>query len=226
MAGQNEIEEGDALMIREVSQKKLAGFEDDLRYDRIIHFATIAFLNQGYDCTSVDDIAVSARVSKRTIYEHFVSKENIFRAVIRTATDNVVEMLRMEFDVDASVEDTLTEFCAKYIRAMISPIVAGRPFYELNRIIIGASLQFPEIHRVVNDYYIRVSKGLYDYIKEINKIGKLSDLDDRSCATYFYQVAFYNEEAILFADSVPKFEDIENLSRKRVRVFLYGCTRM
>ena len=49
-----------------------------LKRQLILDAATRLFTEQGYEGTSVEDIAVDAGVSKQTVYSHFGSKENLF----------------------------------------------------------------------------------------------------------------------------------------------------
>ena len=51
----------------------------------IMSAAARVFLLRGYPGTSVDDIAVEAGVSKRTVYNVFDDKEQLFRAIIGDA---------------------------------------------------------------------------------------------------------------------------------------------
>jgi AcrR family transcriptional regulator len=44
--------------------------------------AASLFLQQGYDATSVDQIARQAQVSKQTLYNHFGSKEDLFSGLL------------------------------------------------------------------------------------------------------------------------------------------------
>jgi TetR/AcrR family transcriptional repressor of mexJK operon len=48
--------------------------------DRVLRAATSSFLARGY-ASSVDDIARRARVAKQTVYQHFASKDALFKAV-------------------------------------------------------------------------------------------------------------------------------------------------
>jgi len=49
---------------------------------RILEAATRLFTEQGYEGTSVDDIAAAAGVSKQTVYTHYESKENLFGVAV------------------------------------------------------------------------------------------------------------------------------------------------
>jgi AcrR family transcriptional regulator len=48
--------------------------------ERVLRAATSSFLAHGYG-SSVDDIARRARVAKQTVYQHFASKDDLFKAV-------------------------------------------------------------------------------------------------------------------------------------------------
>jgi TetR/AcrR family transcriptional regulator, mexJK operon transcriptional repressor len=45
----------------------------------ILSAATTLFLRDGYVATTMDDIAETAGVSKRTVYNNFVDKDALFR---------------------------------------------------------------------------------------------------------------------------------------------------
>ena len=51
--------------------------------DEIQRAALALFSRDGYERTSVDAIAAEAGVSKRTVYNHFGDKENLFLAVVQ-----------------------------------------------------------------------------------------------------------------------------------------------
>ncbi len=53
----------------------------DAKRQAIIGAATSEFLQNGYEAASMDAIAATAEVSKRTVYNHFPSKRELFRAV-------------------------------------------------------------------------------------------------------------------------------------------------
>lgn len=62
---------------------------------QILDAATDAFQQQGYQACSMDGVAEQAQVSKRTIYNHFDNKDELFVAVI----DRIVESMHPAADV-------------------------------------------------------------------------------------------------------------------------------
>src|SRR5215469_4754060 len=59
----------------------------DRKRAAIVAAAIDEFLAAGFDATSMDRIAASASVSKRTVYNHFPSKEALFAAILRQLWD-------------------------------------------------------------------------------------------------------------------------------------------
>ena len=59
----------------------------DRKRAAVIGAAIEEFLAAGFDATSMDRIAARANVSKRTVYNHFPSKEALFAAILRQLWD-------------------------------------------------------------------------------------------------------------------------------------------
>ncbi|MGH3256757.1 MAG: TetR/AcrR family transcriptional regulator [Streptosporangiaceae bacterium] len=53
--------------------------------DRIVDIAAELFYRQGYDATSMQDIAVAAKINKSSLYHHIRSKEEILEAICSRA---------------------------------------------------------------------------------------------------------------------------------------------
>jgi TetR/AcrR family transcriptional regulator of autoinduction and epiphytic fitness len=54
----------------------------DRKREAIIQAAIAEFRANGFDITSMDKIAATAGVSKRTVYNHFPSKEELFAEIL------------------------------------------------------------------------------------------------------------------------------------------------
>ena len=55
---------------------------DAAKHERIVAAATQAFLELGFNATSMDLVARRAKVSKVTVYTHFKNKKSLFGAII------------------------------------------------------------------------------------------------------------------------------------------------
>ena len=52
------------------------------------------FLSNGYQGTSMDQIAATAAVSKQTVYKHFGEKQELLFAIVTNALDSTVSPIR------------------------------------------------------------------------------------------------------------------------------------
>ena len=77
---------------------------------RVLRAATSSFLARGY-ASSVDDIARRARVAKQTVYQHFASKDELFKEVARDLAKRVIVGLE-----GADVRESLLRFSLEYRR--------------------------------------------------------------------------------------------------------------
>jgi len=68
----------------------------------IYETAVKIFAKNGFDKTSVDDIAESAKIAKGTIYYHFKSKDEIFLGLIENGINDLIDEIRRSV---ASIDD-------------------------------------------------------------------------------------------------------------------------
>ena len=95
--------------------------------DAILEAATTAFRDEGFECTSMDRIAELAGASKRTVYNHFRSKEALFQAVVERLFEDAAALKRVEWDSERPIEHQLADFArAKTLMAEDEAQLAGR----------------------------------------------------------------------------------------------------
>lgn len=119
--------------------------------DAILRAATAAFRDEGYDTTSMDRIAELAGASKRTVYNHFGSKEALFRAVVAGLIDEAKALKRIEWDPGRELEDQLADFVRAKIRVATDPAWVG-----LVRVVLGVYIHNPDL---VGETTLRAADG-------------------------------------------------------------------
>jgi AcrR family transcriptional regulator len=73
----------DGLPVKKVRKKSAAAREGGSAKPNAIVLAGLQlFTRYGYRKTSIDDIALAARVAKRTVYLHFENKAAVFLAIL------------------------------------------------------------------------------------------------------------------------------------------------
>lgn len=94
------------------------------RPGEITEAAMEAFAEKGYDATRVDDVARRAGVSKGLLYLYFKTKEDLFKAVVKSfVTPRVAELEELVRTTDLSAEEFLRgPFLAFIQRIPKSPV--------------------------------------------------------------------------------------------------------
>lgn len=115
---------------------------------QIVAAARELFLAQGYGATSMDAVARAAPVSKRTLYNHFESKQALFLAVLRSSWETLAEGPSVGAGDD--VRETLRRYVARLEAHWRHPDVL--PFL---RLLIAEGMRFSEL----SDIYYRAGKA-------------------------------------------------------------------
>ena len=105
------------------------------------------FLRDGYERTSVDAIAAEAGVSKRTIYNRYGDKENLFLSVLRDTYTAMMTTFRAIADKHlgevTDVEQDLTAFA----RETAHTVTTAPDRIALVRLILAEAPYFPALIR-------------------------------------------------------------------------------
>lgn len=76
----------------------------------ILEGAIDVFISTGYELASMDKIAETAGVSKRTVYNHFGSKENLFQAIVNDFLSQRQNLKAITYNPKVSLEEQLLAF--------------------------------------------------------------------------------------------------------------------
>jgi len=115
--------------------------------EAIAQAALRLFLRDGYERTSVDAIAAEAGVSKRTIYNRYGDKENLFLSVLRDTYNSMMVTFRGIADKYlgdvTDVQQDLTAFALEVARTMTT----APDRIALVRLIMSEAPFFPALIR-------------------------------------------------------------------------------
>ena len=76
----------------------------------LVETARVLFTRNGYDRTTMIDIAREAKKGRRTLYMHFPSKEELLRKVIEMELNKILDVLRAIVDKDIPADRKIMEF--------------------------------------------------------------------------------------------------------------------
>lgn len=108
----------------------------------ILDAAAEVFVRSGYDATTVDDVAASAGVVKRTVYNIFADKDALFVATVNRSIE-VAERFLQPLTTGLAITDPATELPDLAVRLARSVLVG--PVVPLRRLLVAESVRFPDL---------------------------------------------------------------------------------
>ena len=87
----------------------------------IIEAARKTFLANGYDGASMDEIALTAGVSKRTVYNRFRSKEELFAAAIDEMCRRILPVDLAAIEASRTTEQFVNEMAHVFMHGILQP---------------------------------------------------------------------------------------------------------
>jgi TetR/AcrR family transcriptional regulator of autoinduction and epiphytic fitness len=111
----------------------------DRKRAAILDAAVTEFRQSGYEVTSMDRIAARAGVSKRTVYNHFPSKEALFAQILEQLWERSVDGLDLAYRSDRPLRTQLLELVKQKLR-----LLHDDNFADLARVAIAAAIHSPE----------------------------------------------------------------------------------
>lgn len=94
---------------------------EDAKEAAIISAARKTFLERGFDAASMDAIALAAGVSKRTVYNRFRSKEDLFAAAILHTCQRLLPLDIETIEANLPPEAFLREMAERFLRGILEP---------------------------------------------------------------------------------------------------------
>ena len=185
----------------------------------ILDAATALFLAEGYGAVSIEALAGSLRISKRTFYSRFRNKADLFKAVV----SRLIERWRASFDAHLSAatsfEETLYQAAAQILAVSMTPEALA-----LYRIILAEAKRFPELAQVMNE--VGAESGITrigQLLQREADMGRLRLEDARFAAEQFMVMVVAGPRRRALGLGTPLGPDeLELWARRTVRLFLDG----
>ncbi|MEX2632076.1 MAG: TetR/AcrR family transcriptional regulator [Tistlia sp.] len=151
------------------------------KHDAIRQAGTEIFLRLGYGNATMDLVAAEAGVSKQTVYNHFQSKEGLFKAIIEDQTTRLMAPLVLPDRADAPPERVLSALGRDFLGLMLRP-----GSLALYRLIVAESDRFPELGSATYEFGTgRLLAMLADYLARETRHGRLSVAEPGFAAEQF-----------------------------------------
>lgn len=93
----------------------------DEKTEAIVAAARKMFLTRGFDAASMDQIALTAGVSKRTVYNRFRSKEELFGAAISETCKTLLPVNVNEIELALPPDALVRALSRQFLRGVLDP---------------------------------------------------------------------------------------------------------
>lgn len=147
------------------------------RLNNILAVASDEFMENGFERTTIDAIARKANAAKRTIYQHFGSKENLLIEMFRVFGDEFNLRLKSLIDDGRSLEEVLTDI-GSHISEHFFDIRRQRGL----RLLIAESEKFPALSQIMARSATDLRAPMIEYFKKLIERGEL-EIEDLELAT-------------------------------------------
>ena len=185
--------------------------KSQVKRSAIIVAAADLFMEQGFDSTTMDDIAKSADVSKQTVYSHFQSKEALFGAAIE---DKV-----QEFDLteDFFARDISCQAMMLDLAVHLNDLLTSDGPIKMFRLCAATAPTHPILSKLFFENGPQnINKLVTNYLSSQKKIGTMiiDDVDD-AARQFTFMIKGDAHHMLLFNMPPP--------SKKKTAVYLKSC---
>lgn len=111
----------------------------DRKREAIVRAAVEEFRSAGYEATSMDRIAAVAGVSKRTVYNHFPSKEELFALILEELWQSSVASVELPYRADQPLDVQLLQLLRQKL-----DLLGDANFIDLARVAMAEIIHSPE----------------------------------------------------------------------------------
>ena len=147
----------------------------------IIKGAEDIFISMGYDLASMDKIAEQASVSKRTVYNHFGNKENLFETIVDNLLAERQTLKTIIYNSNKPLKEQLIAFAESEIFLIDSP-----RRLELSRFLTITFLKDLEYQKKTVARYPSMYNMLYEWMVAAKKDSKMNIDEPALAVRIFY----------------------------------------
>jgi len=196
------------------------------KHREIVAAATAAFVDNGYDGTSMDEIAASAGVSKQTVYKHFTDKESLFSEIVLATTGRATGIVQLVTESLADTDDLardLGRLARQFVTVLMDPQVL-----RLRRLVISSAARFPELGRTwYAQGFERALAAMASAFADLDARGVLHADDPELAADHFVGLLLWipiNKAMFTGDDDYGASADLDRYADAAVAAFLraYG----
>jgi len=151
--------------------------------EAIVAAAERLFLERGFGAVSMDELAEAAGVARRTLYNQFAKKEEIFREMLLNVSRQLEHAFPPGIETQGEVEDVL-----RRIAHIILDLHRQPEYLGFLRMVVADSRQFPWIAEEFAAVMEPQTERLTRYLAHLTAIGALNCVNPTLAAHQFMGV--------------------------------------
>jgi TetR/AcrR family transcriptional regulator, regulator of autoinduction and epiphytic fitness len=136
--------------------------------EAIVEAASRLFLQRGFGSVSMDDLAEAAGLARRTLYNQFTSKEEIFREMLLRVSGHLEDAFPPGIETQGDVEEVL-----RLVARMIMELHRRPEYLGFLRMVVADSRQFPWIAEEFAAVMDPLTERLGRYVAHLTAMGIL-----------------------------------------------------
>lgn len=144
----------------------------DRKREAIVRAAVEEFRSAGYEATSMDRIAAVAGVSKRTVYNHFPSKEELFALILEELWQSSVASIELPYRADQPLDVQLLQLLRQKL-----DLLGDANFIDLARVAMAEIIHSPERAQAIVCRMGEKESGVSAWIRAAIADGRLREVD-------------------------------------------------
>jgi len=192
--------------------------QDEKKHQAILKAAMRLFLKKGYSSTSMDAIALAARVTKQTVYSHYHNKDKLFTHMIAELCEKHTPPSTLLDDSEKPIESLLYEIGRSFL-----DMITSQEGLAVTRLVIAEVGRQPKLaKRYYEGGTQRMISMLADFLDRQNKRGALSIPNTVSAASYFFAMlkGSYHLRMLFAIKPTPSTSQKEQHVRETVTIFM------
>lgn len=183
--------------------------------EEILDIAKKHFDRFGFKKTTLDEIAKDLKISKKTIYEHFEDKEDLFVSLF------IRETLSARQKIFEGIPDTVNS-----IEKLKMALERGTYIFNKDSFLVRVLKDDDGLYSpfLTTKYHEMVEEGIIAIIAEILTEGKekglFRDIDEKKAAYFFFRLF----QSITYVRTM-EFGDEEDVDKKLIDLIFYGIVK-
>lgn len=144
----------------------------DKKRVQILDAAEELFHSSGVEHTSMDQLALLAKVSKRTVYNHFANKDALFQAILQRMFDKLAQGGEVKFDIAVPIDQQLRCIAEDEVA-----LLSSTAFLRVAKIAILQVMQRPELAQLMSDSSLGCKRFIERFLTDACTAGVLQIAD-------------------------------------------------